>query len=106
MPERWGRRSDERPGKSGAAVGSDGVAPRSSRRLTVVALILLLAILAACGRGDGQSAVVSGSVPAPDPGLDAGVARTGAGVVRGQVAPGYVLFQGIPYAAAPIGELR
>ena len=82
------------------------MAPRSSRRLTVVALILLLAILAACGRGDGQSAVVSGSVPAPDPGLDAGVARTGAGVVRGQVAPGYVLFQGIPYAAAPIGELR
>ena len=34
------------------------------------------------------------------------MARTGAGVVRGQVAPGYVLFQGIPYAAAPIGELR
>ena len=32
--------------------------------------------------------------------------QTAAGAVRGLVAPGYRLFNGIPYAAAPVGPLR
>lgn len=34
------------------------------------------------------------------------VVRTDAGPVRGTVAEGYRVFQGIPYAAPPVGELR
>src|SRR5579884_3081636 len=37
---------------------------------------------------------------------DAGVVRTATGLVRGQVAADYRLFQGIPYAAPPVGPLR
>ncbi|MCV7108440.1 carboxylesterase family protein [Mycolicibacterium chitae] len=50
----------------------------------------------------------AGAQPGPEaaPGLEAGVVDTTAGTVRGQVAPGYQLFEGIPYAAAPVGPLR
>lgn len=44
--------------------------------------------------------------PTPDATLSSGVAETASGSVRGLVAPDHVLFQGIPYAAAPVGELR
>ncbi len=70
----------------------------------MLALVLVL-MLISCGRGDGQSTAPV-SVPRADPGLGSGVVHTSAGAVQGQVLPGYVLFQGIPYAAAPVGELR
>jgi para-nitrobenzyl esterase len=38
--------------------------------------------------------------------LDAGVVRTSMGLMRGMVAADYRLFQGIPYAAPPVGPLR
>ena len=38
--------------------------------------------------------------------LDAGVVRTSVGLMRGLVAPDYRLFEGIPYAAPPVGALR
>ena len=38
--------------------------------------------------------------------LDAGVVRTSVGALRGMVASDYRLFQGIPYAAPPVGPLR
>ncbi|MCT9093372.1 carboxylesterase family protein [Streptomyces sp. ASQP_92] len=44
---------------------------------------------------------VRGSVSIPAP-----VVRTSAGAVRGSVHEGYRLFQGIPYAAPPVGALR
>ncbi len=37
---------------------------------------------------------------------DASVARTDSGPVRGTVSAGYRTFQGIPFAAPPVGELR
>ena len=57
-----------------------------------------MVVLAGCVRGEGRSTA--------DPGLDAGLVHTVGGVVRGLIGTGYVEFQSIPYAAAPVGELR
>jgi para-nitrobenzyl esterase len=62
--------------------------------LTIV-LVVLLAV--GCGRGSGQP---------PETSMNAGVARTTAGLVRGGVAADHRLFAGIPYAAPPVGPLR
>ena len=68
------------------------------------ALLALTMLAAACGHG--------GSVTARTPGqgdtgaLNSGVVRTSMGLIRGQVAADYRVFQGIPYAAPPIGPLR
>ncbi|HSA40466.1 MAG TPA: carboxylesterase family protein [Mycobacterium sp.] len=66
---------------------------------------MLTTALGGCGtRG---SAPAGTALPAPpDPGLDDGMVHTTAGRVRGEIGQGYRLFQGIPYAAAPIGPLR
>jgi len=68
-----------------------------------IALAALILVLSGCD-GGGQTAAPP--TPTPDPTLGSGVVRTGAGVVRGLVAPGYVVFRGIPYAAPPVGEHR
>ncbi|HJL14462.1 MAG TPA: carboxylesterase family protein [Sandaracinaceae bacterium LLY-WYZ-13_1] len=70
-----------------------------------VRLALLCLALAACDGG-----------AAPDGGVDAGggdagaveppVVETTLGPVRGRREPGVLAFEGIPYAAPPIGELR
>ncbi len=62
-------------------------------------LLVVLAGLTGCSRSDGRAA-------APDSGLDAGVVRTSAGVVRGLIAPGYRVFLGVPYGRPPVGALR
>ena len=68
-------------------------------------MVALLTIWAA-GCGGDSNAGESSAPPSPDPGLSAGLVHTSAGSVRGEVAPGYSLFQAIPYAAAPVGPLR
>ena len=65
--------------------------------------------LTGCGGGDRQASPFPSSsspAPTPDPGLGAGVVHTKSGAVRGLVAGNYQLFQGIPYAAPPVGPLR
>jgi para-nitrobenzyl esterase len=60
--------------------------------------------VAACGLGGGMTS--SKHEPAYAGPLDAGVVRTSMGLMRGMVAADYRLFQGIPYAAPPVGPLR
>jgi len=71
---------------------------------TVLAILVAVVSLAGCGRGDGQTPATGPS--SADPALDDGAVHTEAGAVRGQIAPGYLVFQGIPYAAPPVGPLR
>ncbi len=61
-------------------------------------------LVAGCGQGGALTS--QRSEPAYAGPLDAGVVRTSMGSVRGLVAPDYRLFQGIPYAAPPVGPLR
>lgn len=63
-------------------------------------------LLAVCGCGSGGGASTDAPALSPDVALSSGVVRTESGSVRGQVAPDHLLFQGIPYAAPPVGELR
>ena len=49
---------------------------------------------------------VSAGPPAAASAGRAATVRTEGGWMRGSVAPGYRTFQGIPYAAAPVGKLR
>jgi para-nitrobenzyl esterase len=67
-------------------------------------LLVTAVMVAACGQG---GAITSRKAEPPYAGpLDAGVVRTSMGSVRGMVASDYRLFQGIPYAAPPVGPLR
>jgi para-nitrobenzyl esterase len=65
-------------------------------------MVMAIAV-AACGRGGITS---TKSEPAYAGPLDAAVVRTPMGLMRGMVAADYRLFQGIPYAAPPVGPLR
>ncbi|HME80039.1 MAG TPA: carboxylesterase family protein [Mycobacterium sp.] len=77
---------------------------RSSRLRRAWAVLLVTALAAlACGRGGITSVKHEPAYAGP---LDAGVVRTSMGVVRGMAAADYRLFQGIPYAAPPVGALR
>lgn len=76
---------------------------RSDRRRTLlfrlVTAVLLIVPVGACSAPAGPATVAA-------PGLDDGLVHTADGPVRGEIAEGYRLFQGIPYAAAPTGPLR
>ncbi|MEO6793099.1 MAG: carboxylesterase family protein [Mycobacterium sp.] len=70
----------------------------------VAALAVIAALVAGCARSDGAAS--QPGVSARAVALNADVVRTGAGLLRGTVGPDHRLFQGIPYAAAPVGPLR
>ena len=78
---------------------------RSSRRRRAWAALLVTAVVAAaCGQG---GSITSRKTEPPYAGpMDAGVVRTSMGTLRGMAASDYRLFQGIPYAAPPVGPLR
>ncbi len=67
--------------------------------------VLLVAALAAAACGGGGITSMK-SEPAYAGPLDAAIVRTSVGLMRGMVAADYRLFQGIPYAAPPVGPLR
>jgi para-nitrobenzyl esterase len=73
-------------------------------RAGAAALLLIGMLATGCGRGDSATPQTPG--PAGEIPLDAVVVRTAGGMVRGLVAPDHRLFQGIPYAAPPVGPLR
>ncbi len=75
---------------------------RSPGLAAILIAILVTALAGGCTGDDPRTA----SSPQADASLATGVVTTRTGVVRGLLAPGYLLFQGIPYAAAPVGEFR
>jgi para-nitrobenzyl esterase len=107
-----GRRSLTREGFAQIASSRLGIVPfRSPRRClqALAAIFLTVLVVAGCGLGAPRAQQTSAgatAVLAADPGLAQGVVRTKAGAVRGLVGPNYQLFQGIPYAAPPVGPLR
>jgi para-nitrobenzyl esterase len=77
---------------------------RSSRlRRACTAFLVTVMAVAACGRGGVTATKHEPAYAGP---MDAGVVRTSMGVIRGMAAADYRLFQGIPYAAPPVGPLR
>lgn len=83
-----------------------GTLRRRLRHGRAATALLLVALVAACC-GHSSGATARRTPGQGDTGaLNAGVVRTSAGLIRGQVAADYRLFQGIPYAAPPVGPLR
>jgi para-nitrobenzyl esterase len=87
-------------------LGSNFVPTGSARRLGAGAAALLLTGVLATGCGRGDSAVPQPPNPAGETSLNAAVVHTAGGMVRGVVASDHRLFEGIPYAAPPVGRLR
>lgn len=70
--------------------------PRGIRAGIRGAVVLLVAALVLAGCGRASPAVV----------VDPTVVATATGPVRGAAGAGFRVFQGIPYGAAPVGEMR
>ena len=67
-------------------------------------MLVVALTAAACGHGP---AITKRKAEPPYAGpLDAGVVKTSMGSLRGMAAADYRVFQGIPYAAPPVGPLR
>jgi para-nitrobenzyl esterase len=90
------------------SVGCGSVSIGFRRRLRcwrpAVVLLLTAVLVASCGAGGSLAS--HKSEPAYAGPLDAGVVRTSMGPMRGLAAADYRLFQGIRYAAPPVGPLR
>ncbi|HTY28022.1 MAG TPA: carboxylesterase family protein [Mycobacterium sp.] len=68
----------------------------------MTAVLAGLVLVAGCARVGGDTQRSPQPAAAPQP----AVVQTASGAVRGVVAPGYRVFEGIPYAAAAVGALR
>jgi para-nitrobenzyl esterase len=85
-------------------IGYSSMPIRLPRQRPWMALVVATVLVGGCGAA--ASLTVQRSEPTYAGPLDAGVVRTSVGLLRGLVAPDYRLFQGIPYAAPPVGPLR
>ncbi len=85
--------------RASRVIGDEQEPARGARRRRAARVLSVAALLLA---GLGLSAPVA---PAAEPATGR-VVETRDGAVRGTQAYGYRLFQGIPYAAAPVGERR
>ncbi|CAJ1503055.1 carboxylesterase family protein [[Mycobacterium] kokjensenii] len=77
---------------------------RRGLRAGIVVLALTAVLAIGCVRSDG--AISRPSISPRAVALNADVVRTGSGLLKGVVGPDHRLFQGIPYAAPPLGPLR
>ncbi len=76
---------------------------RSSLPRLLGRALLSLGLGAALAAGGGPALAASGTAPGGKPPL---VVHTEDGAVRGTLEEGHRLFQGIPFAAPPVGDLR
>ena len=83
------------------SVGRERLGVRWLPRPGGAAMLVIVAALAGCARSDSATLHPAGELSLQD----AVVATTG-GSVRGAVATDHRRFEGIPYAAAPVGPLR
>lgn len=83
---------------------SSGSRRRRGLRSGAVALAVIAMLASGCARSGGAAS--QPGVGARAVALNADVVRTATGLLRGSVGPDHRLFQGIPYAAAPVGPLR
>jgi len=81
---------------------SSGSRRRRGLRACAGAVVVIAVLAGGCARPDGVASQPGARAVA----LNAEVVRTATGLLRGTVGPDHRLFQGIPYAAAPVGPLR
>ncbi|OPC79615.1 carboxylesterase [Embleya scabrispora] len=79
---------------------------RRTRRLVGLVVLLIAALLSTSIVGGGTAGALSPDRGDNSPAASATVVRTDAGAVRGRADSTARVFQGIPYAAPPVGDLR
>lgn len=76
----------------------------SQRHLLGMGILAMTALVSACGGSDGDDSTTAN--PAGPIALNVNAVTTDKGVIKGSTAQGVAQFKGVPYAAAPTGDLR
>ena len=89
-------------GRPNCSLPVPSVVVQTGCRRRVAAIIAVVALLAACGRGGTEAPPSAIGTRSADPTL----VNTTSGTLRGAFAADHLLFAGVPYAAPPVGALR